>query len=77
MLGIEILCWQQWFGKMDNIDLLKNWVKSIDGIYDYQRASNLKEADNLGELLYIIGASKVKRERFSTKNIKRNKKYEK
>lgn len=45
----------------NNTNLLKNWVNSIDSIYDFQRSSTLKEADNLGELLYIIGAVGVKR----------------
>jgi hypothetical protein len=45
----------------NNTSLLKNWVNSIDSIYDYQRSSTLKEVDNLGELLYIIGAVGVER----------------
>lgn len=48
--------------KTDNINLLKDWVESIDNIYDLQRGKDIYEIDNLGELLYIIGASGVKRD---------------
>jgi len=45
----------------NNTKILEKWVSSINSIYDYQRESTLKEVDNLGELLYIIGATGVKR----------------
>lgn len=47
--------------KTNNVDLFYKWVSEIDSIYDYSRSKNIQEADNLGELLYIIGAVKVKR----------------
>lgn len=37
----------------NNTDLIKNWVSNISDIYDLQNAG-IKEADNLGELLYIL-----------------------
>ena len=46
----------------NNTDLLIPWVKSIKSIYDYSRSKDIKETDNLGELLYILGAVGVKRE---------------
>jgi len=47
--------------KTENTSLLENWVKSIDKIYDNSRHPDIDEADNLGELLYIIGAVDVDR----------------
>ena len=49
------------FEQTDNTSLLENWVMSIDKIYDNSRDANINEADNLGELLYIIGAVGVDR----------------
>ena len=46
----------------NNIYLLEDWVKLIDNIYDNSRDKNINEADNLGELLYIIGAVGVNRD---------------
>ena len=37
----------------NNLDMISDWVKSIDQIYDKQNRGN-KETDNLGELLYIL-----------------------
>ena len=42
--------------KTNNEFLIKNWVDNIDSIYDYQ--NNMPEADNLGELLYLIYVTK-------------------
>ena len=49
--------------KTNNIDIIKPWVSSIDSIYDYSRSKDIKEVDNLGELLYIIGATGLKEEK--------------
>jgi len=38
--------------KTNNLDLIKDWVNSIDEIYDGQNGN--KEVDNLGELLYLL-----------------------
>ena len=40
----------------NNIDLVENWINSITDIYDLQNKGE-KEADNLGELLYILSTS--------------------
>lgn len=56
MLGAMVL------EKTNNIKLLENWVNTIDKIYDNSRDKNINEVDNLGELLYIIGAVGVPRE---------------
>lgn len=37
----------------NNTNLISDWVKNIEEVYDKQNAGN-KEPDNLGELLYII-----------------------
>lgn len=47
--------------KTNNTLLLEPWVNSLTDIYDYQRAPDLKEIDNPGELLYILGAVKNSR----------------
>ena len=39
--------------KTNNTDLIKDWVNSITDIYDKQN-SGVEEADNLGELLYLL-----------------------
>ena len=44
-----------------NLNLFENWVKSISKVYDNSRDPSINEADNLGELLYIIGAVGVDR----------------
>ena len=44
-----------------NTDLIKNWVENITEIYDRQNRG-LEEADNLGELLYILSTGENKRE---------------
>lgn len=44
-----------------NINLLIPWIEKIDNIYDGSQSKNSKNADNLGELLYIIGATGVDR----------------
>ena len=36
----------------NNINLIKEWVDSIESVYDLQ--NGVEEADNLGELLYLI-----------------------
>lgn len=36
----------------NNIDLVEEWIKSIEQIYDLQNGG-IKEVDNLGELLYL------------------------
>jgi len=56
MLGAMVL------EKTDNINLLEEWVRHIDKIYDNSRSSDINEVDNLGELLYIIGAVGIERE---------------
>lgn len=45
-----------------NVHLLTDWVNSLDSIYDYARSSEIKETDNLGELLYMIGATGADRQ---------------
>ena len=45
----------------NNTKILIPWVESINSIYDYSRSKDIKEADNLGELLYILGAVGVER----------------
>ena len=45
-----------------NVHLLDDWLYSIDSIYDYSRSPEIKETDNLGELLYMIGATGVDRQ---------------
>ena len=40
----------------DNVDLIEDWISSIEDVYDLQNGNN-KEPDNLGELLYIISVS--------------------
>lgn len=45
-----------------NLNLFENWVNSITNIYDNSRDPNINEADNLGELLYIIGAVNIDRQ---------------
>ena len=37
----------------NNIDMISNWIENIDEIYDMQN-SNIKEPDNLGQLLYMM-----------------------
>ncbi len=44
----------------NNTDLIKDWVKNIDTIYDEQNGQ--KEVDNLGELLYILSTQKDRNE---------------
>lgn len=44
-----------------NTDLIKDWVAKIEDIYDRQNAG-IEEADNLGELLYILSTQEDKRE---------------
>lgn len=41
--------------KTSNLNLIKPWIDKIDNIYDEQNGT--KEADNLGELLYLISAT--------------------
>lgn len=43
----------------NNTELIKDWVLSIDSIYDRQN-NGVEEADNLGELLYIISTQEEK-----------------
>ena len=50
----------------NNTELISNWVENIDSIYDEQNAGN-KEADNLGELLYIISTQENKNEELISK----------
>ena len=45
----------------NNTDMIKDWVLNIEEIYDKQN-SGIKEADNLGELLYIISTQEEKKE---------------
>lgn len=49
--------------KTENINIIKPWVQSLDSIYDYSRSKEIKETDNLGELLYLIGATGLKNEK--------------
>lgn len=56
--------------KTNNTNLLESWVKNIDKIYDNSRNPNINEADNLGELLYIIGAVGVNRDDLIEKILK-------
>lgn len=37
-----------------NINLIKDWVTSIDSVYDHARGPKVKESDSPGELLYLI-----------------------
>ena len=43
-----------------NTDMIYDWVMRIDDIYDRQN-SGVEEADNLGELLYILSSQEEKR----------------
>ncbi len=43
----------------DNTNLILDWVDNLIKVYDNSRASDINEPDNLGELLYIIGATKA------------------
>lgn len=45
----------------NNVSVLNNWVRKLDKIYDNSRSDDIDETDNLGELLYIIGATGVDR----------------
>jgi len=45
----------------NNTDLIDEWVNNITEIYDMQNA-NIKEPDNLGELLYIISTQENRNE---------------
>ena len=39
----------------DNVDLIEDWISSIEDVYDLQNGNN-KEPDNLGELfVYYFG----------------------
>lgn len=49
------------FEKTGNVEILLPWINSVKSIYDYSRSKDIKETDNLGELLYIIGATKADR----------------
>ena len=51
MLGTKVLEYT------NNTDILLPWINSVDSIYDYSRSKDIEETDNLGELLYIIGAT--------------------
>lgn len=42
--------------KTNNEFLIKDWIDNIDSLFDYQ--NKMPEADNLGELLYLIYATK-------------------
>lgn len=44
----------------NNTDLISDWVKNINDIYDLQ--NDLKEPDNLGELLYILSTQEERNE---------------
>ena len=37
-----------------NISLIKNWVTSINSVYDHARGTKVNESDSPGELLYLI-----------------------
>lgn len=50
----------------NNTDLIKEWVDNIEDIYDRQNAG-IEEADNLGELLYIISTQNTKNASLITK----------
>ena len=45
----------------NNTDLIDEWVNNITDIYDLQNA-NVKEPDNLGELLFILSTQENKNE---------------
>ena len=36
-----------------NEELIKEWVNSLNSVYDHARSDNYEESDNLGELLYL------------------------
>lgn len=36
-----------------NVSQIENWIENITEMYDLQRGSDIKEPDNLGELLYM------------------------
>lgn len=40
--------------KTGNINLIKDWITSINSVYDHARGSLVKESDSPGELLYLI-----------------------
>lgn len=44
--------------KSDNTNILKEWIDKENKMYDFTKSNNIKEADNLGELLYILHATK-------------------
>lgn len=48
--------------KTENVSLLNEWVSTINKIYDNSRSADINEIDNLGELLYIIGATNSSRQ---------------
>ena len=50
----------------NNLDLIQDWVSSITEIYDLQNAG-IQEADNLGELLYIISTQENRNEELINK----------
>lgn len=58
------------FEETNNTDILLDWVNDIEKIYDNSRSTEIDEADNLGELLYIIGATGADREDLVNKIIK-------
>ena len=65
----------------NNTHLLEPWIKTITGIYDCQRSlinndhsCGIKEADNPGELLYMLGAIKNNRSDLINKIIEEVKK---
>ena len=56
--------------KTNNTGLILEWVNNLEKIYDNSRSPSINEADNLGELLYIIGATKSSNKELMKKIIK-------
>ena len=52
--------------KTNNTDLIKPWVDSITDLYDRQNGG-VEEADNLGELLYILSTQEERNEDLITR----------
>lgn len=53
-----------------NTDLILEWVNGLTNIYDNSRAVDIDETDNLGDLLYIIGATNSDNEALVNKILK-------
>ncbi len=54
----------------NNIEIIKPWAMSLNKVYDNSRSIDINEADNLGELMYILGACNIKKGKLVDKIIK-------